>query len=327
MLTVYHTQNGFALYMEKNIKKTQVTHTLILVLAAMIWGFAFVSQSVGAEYVEANTFLCVRSWIAVIFLMPVIAVMDRSRTRKGLPTGRPLNRTQRRVHLIGGISCGTTLFFASAAQQIGIADTTTAKAGFITAMYVVLVPVLAIVLGRFPAPRIWICVVLGITGLYFLCMKDGIGSVGRGDLLMLLCAALFSVQIMLVNHFSQIIDGVRLSRIEMLTEAVIATCAMLIFETPTREALRLALPALLYAGVMSSGVAYTLQIVGQEGLDPTIAALAMCLESVFSAVGGWLFQGQSLTGRELFGCALMFSAIVFSQLPSPGRRQRGGKRL
>lgn len=292
----------------------QWKYSLALFGASLIWGFAFVSQSVGARYVGANTFLAGRSWIAVIVLIPGLRVADLIRKKTGLPSSRPANRTQRRLHMLGGAACGTALFLASAAQQIGISDTTTAKAGFITALYVVIVPLFSIFVGRAPGKRIWVSVMLGVIGLYFLCMADGFGEIRRGDLLMMLCALVFSVQILLVMHFSSMIDGIRLSFAEVLTEAILASVSMLIFEHPTLEALKAAAPALLYAGVMSSGIAYTLQIIGQKGLDPTIASLIMCLESVFSAIGGWLFLGQRLTARELFGCALMFAAIVLSQI-------------
>ena len=296
-------------------RNTRLHSSLILVAGAMIWGFAFVSQSVGARYVEAGTFLAFRSWIAVLFLMPVLAVVSGMRTKAGEPTGAPLNRAQKRIHLLGGVCCGTALFLASAAQQMGIAYTTTAKAGFITALYVIIVPVLSVLLGQVPSKRIWFCVLLGLVGLYLLCMTGISFSLGRGDALMLLCAFLFSIQIMLVNYFSGRVDGLRLSFLEMLTEAVLATVFMLVFEHPTREGIMAALPALLYAGIMSSGVAYTFQIIGQKGTDPTVASLIMSLESVFSAIGGWLILHQKLSVREAAGCALMFMAIVISQLP------------
>jgi len=296
-------------------RNTRLRSSLILVAGAMIWGFAFVSQSVGARYVEAGTFLAFRSWIAVLFLMPVLAVVSGMRTKAGEPTGAPLNRAQKRIHLLGGVCCGTALFLASAAQQMGIAYTTTAKAGFITALYVIIVPVLSVLLGQVPSKRIWFCVLLGLVGLYLLCMTGISFSLGRGDALMLLCAFLFSIQIMLVNYFSGRVDGLRLSFLEMLTEAVLATVFMLVFEHPTREGIMAAMPALLYAGIMSSGVAYTFQIIGQKGTDPTVASLIMSLESVFSAIGGWLILHQKLSVREAAGCALMFMAIVISQLP------------
>ncbi len=301
--------------MKKMNQRKTIQCSLLLLLASMIWGFAFISQSVGAEYVGPNTFLAIRSWIAVAFLLPVIAAADRIRERNGQPTGAPANGARRRSLLIGGLLCGTALFCASCAQQVGIAYTTTAKAGFITALYVMLVPVLSIFLGRMPGRRIWVSVLLGLAGLYLLCLAGGLDQINKGDLLELACAFLFSIQIMLVHYFSPRVDGIRLSCYEALTQGVIATVCVALFEHPTREALLSAAPALLYAGLMSSGVAYTLQIIGQKGLDPTVASLIMCLESVFSAIGGWLLLGQRLTGREIAGCGLMFAAIVLSQLP------------
>lgn len=212
---------------------------------------------------------------------------------------------------------------ASAAQQIGIAYTTTAKSGFLTALYVVFVPLVSIFLGKRPEKKLWLCVLLGVAGLYFLCMK-GTEGLGAGDLWTLLCAFLFSFQILSVSHFAGLTDGIRLSVWEFLTQSVIATVLMFVLEEPEPVAIRAALPAILYAGVMSSGVAYTLQIVGQKDLNPTIASLAMCLESVFSAISGWIVLGEILSAREIFGCALMFGAIVLSQvsLPSGNGRKR-----
>ncbi|MDO4619393.1 MAG: DMT family transporter [Lachnospiraceae bacterium] len=308
-----------------NDRTYQLTHVLILLLTAVVWGFAFVSQSVGAEYVGAFTFLAIRNWIAVLFLIPVIRVLTLRRNSEAAEETetKQLNRHQKRMYLLAGVSCGTALLCASAAQQIGIAYTTTAKAGFITTLYVVLVPILSIVIGQRPAPSIWISVVIGTAGLYLLCMTPGnAGGINRGDLIMLLCAVLFSVQILLVNHYSSFLDGVRLSFLQSLTCAVIATFLMLVMEKPALSDIRAALPALLYAGVMSSGVGYTLQIIGQKGLDPTIASLVMCLECVFSAVGGWMLLGQRLSARELGGCALMFTAILISILLSGRRKEQ-----
>lgn len=296
--------------MMKN-KNTAVTHTLLLILAAMIWGFAFVSQSVGAEYVGASTFIALRNWIAVVFLLPVIVFIDRSRMST-------LKSTMFAPRLLrGGVICGVALFAASVVQQIGIAYTTTARASFITALYMVIVPVFSIFLGNRPSGKIWIGILIGLVGLWLLCIKagEGFGTIGTGDLLMLLSAALFAIQILSVNYFVRYQDGVKLAFWEMFIEALIATVPMLLFDKPTLSQIQGALPAILYAGIMSSGVAYTLQIVGQKDLDPSIASLAMCLESVFGAIGGWLFLSQRLTPREIAGCSLMFLAIVISELP------------
>lgn len=307
-------------------KETSVTvrHTVILVTAAVIWGFTFVSQSIGADYVGASTFLALRSWLASVFLIPVIWIADRIRNRKnGNETQKEdvqilkrIGRKRRRGQILGGIVCGSLLFLASFLQQIGIAYTTTAKAGFLTAMYVVLVPILSMFAGKFPGRKIWLCVALSVMGLYFLCMKRGTGF-AYGDLLMLGSALCFALQILAVNHFSAMTDGIRLSQMQMLTAAVIASFFMIFGEHPTWMQIRPALGAIAFAGIMSSGVAYTLQIIGQKDLNPTIASLAMSLESVFSAIGGWLILHQELSGRELFGCILMFSAIILSQISLP----------
>jgi drug/metabolite transporter (DMT)-like permease len=300
-------------------KRTEITHTLILMLAACIWGTAFVAQSVGADHVGAFTYLAGRSWVGVAFLLPVIACADRLEKKKTGRTRAPQTPEERKLLIRGGITCGIFLTLASAAQQIGIAYTTTAKSGFLTALYVVFVPLVSIFLGKRPEKKLWICVILGVTGLYFLCMKGSEG-LGAGDLWTLLCAFLFSFQILSVSHFVELTDGIRLSAWQFLTQSVIATVCMFLLEKPEPAAIRAAVPAILYAGIMSSGVAYTLQIVGQKDLNPTIASLAMCLESVFSAISGWIVLGETLSAREIFGCTLMFGAIVLSQIPVPAGR-------
>ncbi len=294
-------------------KKYEIIHVLILLVAAIIWGSAFVAQSVGAGYIGPLTFLAGRSWIGAVILLPVIAVRDKILTVRTGENEKPKNRTQLMTLLAGGAVTGTALFFASFSQQAGIAGTTTAKAGFITAQYVVIVPVLAIFFGKKVKGKIWGCVALAVVGLYLLCMT-GSFALGRADGLMLLCAFLFSLQILAINYYSPRVDTVRLACLQFVVEAIFSTVLMLAFEPFDAEAFRLALPSVLYAGVMSSGIAYTLQIVGQRNLDPTIASLTMSLESVFSALSGWLILNQTLTPREMAGCALMFAAIVVSQI-------------
>lgn len=294
-------------------KKTPIVYLLLLILAAAIWGAAFVAQSVGAEHVGPLTFLAARSWIGAAFLIPVIAVRDRILIAQNGENEKPKNKTQLKTLLVGGAVTGTALFLASYSQQAGIAGTTTAKAGFITAQYVVIVPVLSIFLGQKVRGRIWGCVALAVVGLYLLSMT-GSFSLTKADALMLLCAFLFSLQIMAVNYYSPKVDTVRLACVQFFVEAVLATVFMLVFEPLDAASIKLALGAILYAGVMSSGVAYTLQIVAQRKLDPTIASIVMSLESVFSALSGWLILGQTLSVRELLGCALMFAAIVLSQI-------------
>ena len=300
--------------MEKKLdKRGELLHTLALLVCAAIWGSAFVAQSVGAEYVGAFTFLAVRNWIAVAFLVPVIPVRDAILKKRGRPAVRPANRTQRRFLFVGGAACGFFLCSASAFQQVGISYTTTAKAGFITALYVVIVPILAMFFGKKVKNRIWICVALAVAGLYLLCMRGEL-SVSFGDGVVLVCAFLFACQIMTVDYFAPLVDTIRLSQTQFFVTALLSTVCMFLFENPGADALIMALPSIAYAGVMSSGVAYTLQIIGQQNLNPAIASITMSLESVFAALAGWLFLGQSMTVRELAGCVLMFAAIVLAQL-------------
>lgn len=229
---------------------------------------------------------------------------------------------QRKTLVIGGLCCGTALFAASVAQQMGIPGTTTAKAGFLTALYVVLVPVCGIFVGKKPGVKLCCCVAASVFGLYLLCMAghDSL-SLSGSEWLLLLGALLFTGQILLVNHFSPKLDGIQLSFAQFFVVSVFSTVGMFLFEQPTVQQFRDAAVSILYCGIMSSGVAYTLQIEGQKDLDPTIASLTMCLESVFSALAGWLILHQTLTPTELTGCALMFAAIVASQLPEKKRVQ------
>ena len=304
---------------ENKLNCKQIRNTLLLVLAALIWGCAFVAQSVGAEYVGAFTFLAARSWLGGIVLLPLIAVLDGGAKGRREPLRAPRTAAERRTLLHGGLCCGLLLFLSSAAQQFGISGTSTAKAGFITTMYVLIVPLLSLLAGRRVARKIWFCVALGVTGLYLLCMREGF-SIGRGDTLMLLCALLFSGHILTVGHFSPRVDGVRLSCVQFFVTAVLSTLCMFLFEKPVWSEVRSAAIPILYAGILSSGAGYTLQIVGQRDLDPTIASLAMSLESVFSALAGWVLLHQRLTLRELAGCALMFAAILFAQIPARKKR-------
>ena len=298
-----------------NLNKVQLRNTLLLLLGSLIWGTAFVAQSVGSDYVGPYTFLAARSWLAVAFLGALVLLLGSRR-----PKGTPLWYAPKTL-LKAGVCCGSVLFLASVAQQMGIGNTdSTAKAGFLTALYVVMVPLFGVFVGRRPGARLWGCVAVAVAGLYLLCLagRDSLSLTG-GEWQLLLCAFLFTLQIMAVNRFSPLVDGVQMSFMQFLAVAVISTVCAVLFEPWDPAALRGAAVSIAYCGIMSSGVAYTLQIVGQKNLDPTIASLAMCMESVFSALAGWLILGQTLSAAELAGCALMFGAIVAAQLPDRAR--------
>lgn len=297
----------------------QIRNSLLLLLTATIWGTAFVAQSVGMEYVEAFTFTFARSIVGGIVLIPCIWFLRWLKGREN-ETSAVSRFHVTKVEWIGGICCGLALCAASNFQQIGIAHTTVGKAGFITALYVVIVPILGLFFKKRVSFVVWISVVLSVIGLYLLCMTEGSLTLAYGDLLVLICAILFSIHIMVIDHFSPQGDGVVMSCIQFFVCGIVSGIIMLFVETPSVENIMAAAMPILYAGVLSSGVAYTLQIVGQKDMNPTVASLILCLESVVSALAGWVILHEALTTRELFGCALMFVAIVLAQVPMPGRK-------
>lgn len=286
----------------------RMKNNVLLVLTALIWGYAFVAQSVGMDYVGPFTFNMARFLIGAIVLLPVIWFMDRQRK-----TGAEKGAGQKTL-IIGGICCGIALAVASTLQQWGILFTTVGKAGFITAMYIVIVPLLGIFIGKKVRPLIIGCVAIAVVGFYFLCMTESL-RLGLGDFLVLLCAIAFSIHILVIDHFSPKVDGVKMSAIQFLTAAIISAVPTLLWEQPVFTEILQAWQPVLYAGVMSCGVAYTLQIIAQKNADPTVASLLLSLESVFSVLAGWVLLGQGLSLKELFGCVLIFCAIILAQLP------------
>lgn len=305
--------------------KHKIINNLLLLLTALIWGCAFVAQSVGMEYIGPFTFNCIRSIMGGLVLLPVIWVMRHSknecncRTEKDRKTvSFPVDektRENRRELVVGGICCGAALAVASSLQQMGLVYTSPGKAGFITALYILIVPFLGIFLGKKAGIKTWVGVVLAVIGMYFLCITDHF-SLSRGDTLVLLCAVAFAVHILLVDHFSPRVNGVCLSCIQFFVCGGICAVAMMLIEQPQIENIVAVWKPLAYAGIFSCGVAYTLQIIAQKNTDPTVASLLLSLESVFSVIAGWLILGEMLSGRELFGCLLVFAALVLAQLPS-----------
>lgn len=283
-----------------------------LLLTAIIWGFAFVAQSVGMDYVGAFTFQSTRSFLGAATLVPFILLSDGKKRREG--TLVPLTTAGKKQLLKGGIACGVMLTVASLFQQFGIAYTTVGKAGFITSMYLILVPILGIFLHKRVPLKIWICVLVAAIGLYFLSIKGSL-ALSKGDTLTIIGAVCFALHILCVDHFVATSDGVKLSFLQLLSSGVISGVLMMIFDHPTIASIGAAALPILYAGILSSGVGYTLQVVGQKYISPTAATLLMSLESVFSVVGGILLLSQVPTMREFFGCALIFIAVIFAQIP------------
>ncbi len=310
------------------MQKTQLRNSLLLFLTAAIWGTAFVAQSVGMDYVGPFTFNAVRSLIGGIVLIPCIFLLDRLNGSRNSQKGNTQDTsgtvsqpdstsgTASRKNLItGGIWCGILLAAASSFQQMGIQYTTVGRAGFITACYIVIVPVLSLIfLRKKCAPSIWLAVILALAGLYLLCITDSF-SIGKGDLLVMICAVLFSVHILVIDHFSPLADGVKMSCIQFFVCGILCGIPALLLESPSLSSLLSAWGPVLYAGVFSCGIAYTLQIVGQKNMNPTVASLILSLESCISVLAGWAILGQKLSWRELAGCALMFAAIILAQLP------------
>jgi len=299
----------------------QKRNSLLLVLTALIWGVAFVAQSAGGDAVGPYTFNCIRSLIGSAVLLPVIALLDKLK----LTSRRPKTAADRKTLLIGGISCGVILFVASNLQQLGIYFGASAgKAGFLTACYILLVPILGIFLQKKCGWNIWLGVGLTLIGLYLLCMS-GDFTLQLADILLLLCALAFAFHILVIDHFSPLVDGVRMSCIQFFVSGILSAIPMFFVDMGHSAAgIALWAPALadlsawipiLYAGVLSCGVAYTLQIVGQQGVNPTVASLLMSLESVFSVIAGWILLNEKMGGRELSGCALIFCAVILAQLP------------
>lgn len=286
--------------------------SFLLLLTAFIWGVAFVAQKEGMEYIGPFTFNAIRSIIGSIVLLPVIALFGDKSERTRPPEER---RKSRKTLIIGGICCGVALAVAANFQQFGVKYTTVGKSGFITAMYIIIVPLLGLFLKKKPAVTVWISVVIAVVGMYLLCISEQL-SLGRGDLLVLICAFCFSIHILVIDYFSPRVDGVKLSCIQFFVSGILSLIAMFIFEQPELTSILNCWLPILYAGILSCGVAYTLQIIGQKGMDPTVASLILSLESVFAMIMGVILLHERMSVKEWIGCGLMFLAIVLAQLPA-----------
>ena len=295
------------------MKQNKFTGPILLIIAAFIWGSAFVAQSEGAKYVGPFTFLCLRSFLGTAVLMPVILIIDFGKKKRGIYI--PSQPKDRKALLISGTICGVILCAASACQQIGLdKGTEPGKAGFITALYILLVPVFSLFIGKKIRPIIWGCVALSIAALYLLCVKED-NSIVVADLFVLMCAVLYAIHILVIDKVAADVDGVKLSAAQFLVAGIISLFPALIFEQISLDAIKDAMLSIAYAGVMSSGVAFTFQIIAQKRTEPTLASMLMSLESVFAVLTSLVLLSQVPTLREGLGCALMFVAIIVAQLP------------
>ncbi len=290
--------------------KQQTQGTLALLLGTFIWGMAFIAQSVGMNLIGPFTFQAIRCLLGVLFLFPVTILFDRK-----IGVKESLKKWKNPTLWISGIICGVALFIATSLQQVGLVYTTPGKAGFLTAMYIVLVPILGIFVHRKPGINALFSVILALIGLYLLSFTN-ISNVNIGDLFMIGCAFAFAVQILLIDRFAQQLDGLRLNCVQALVVSILSVPGILLNqETIEMNTILSCWLPLCFAGVLSMGVGYSLQIVGQKRLEPTAASLIMSLESVFSALGGWLLLRNTMTPAELTGCALVFAGVIVSQLP------------
>lgn len=287
---------------------------LLLLLTAFIWGVAFVAQVEGGAVVGALTFNGVRSLLGGTLLLVLLPLLDRL----GL-SARPQTPDEKKALWTGGLLCGLALFAATNLQQLGLLTTSAGKGGFITALYIVLVPLFGLVIGRRTTLFTWLGVALAVAGLYLLCMQ-GESGLDRGDLLVMACTPIFAVQILLVDRFAPRTDCIRLACIEFFTVGVLNLPLMFIFETPSLSAMADCWVSILYAGLLSSGAAYTLQIVAQKDSHPTTASVLMSFESVFAVLAGMVLLGDRMTAWEWSGCAVMFAAVILAQLPTPKKK-------
>ena len=295
--------------------KQRIQGSAALLLATIIWGSAFVAQSVGMDHVGPFTFQAIRCGMAALGLLPVIFLFDRDQKaffRKFVDKNL----------LIAAICCAAPLFVATSLQQIGLIDTDAGKSGFLTAMYIVFVPLIGLLRKRKPSPMVPISVILAVVGLYFLsCM--GVTAVNIGDLYLLGSAVAFAVQISCIDHYAPDVDPLRLNCLQSALTSLASGVVMLLTESPTLAGIQGSWWPMCYAGFLSMGIAYSLQIVGQKKLEPALASLIMSLESVFAVLSGWLFLKESLTLWEGIGCALVFAAVILSQIPIPQKVKTG----
>ena len=298
--------------MNRNIRQT-----LLPLLTAFIWGTAFTAQSIVAQHLGPLTFNAIRSVVAAIAIL--LLDLAAAKLVKGRRNLFQLTKAEWKRLLIGGSLCGLMLFLASTMQQIGIADTSAGKTGFITAMYIIIVPFFGLFQGKRPTPLLWVSVAMAAGGLYFLCVTDGF-TVAPSDLIVLLCAVLFAGHILVVDRFSGGLDGIQMSCVQFFTVVILASAAAFLWESPSLQAVSLCVGPILYCGLLSGGLGYTLQILAQKDANPTVVSILLSTESVFAVLGGAVILHERMGGREIFGCVLMLAAVILAQLPGSSKK-------
>lgn len=298
------------------MKNQKIKGNMILLLTALVWGISFISQSKGVEQISPVAFNGIRSTLGGLVLLPVIFLLDLNKKRKGIPVYK-----YDKTLLKAGILCGTLLCIASTLQTAGMVYTSPGKSGFITALYMVIIPVISLFTGKRPRPIIFISVLIAVSGLYLMCINESL-TINKGDILTFICAFVFAGHILVIDHYSPKVDGVKLACTQFFVCGIINLVIMFFTDIPPIKSVLNCWASIGYSGIMSCGVAYTLQIVGQKYTDPTSASILMSLESVFATLStvilvalGWNLTGGALSLREIIGCILMFAAILLVQLP------------
>ena len=304
------------------MKRNGMKQNSFAVMAAFIWGTAFVAQSMGAEYMEAFTYNTARSMVGFLALL-ILCIFLRRRQKDPDETARRSSREYWKTLLLGGFCCGIAMTLGANLQQKGLETVSSGKCGFITALYIIIVPIIGILLKKRISRTVWISVCLAVLGLYFLCIREDL-TIQRGDFYVLLCAFCFAAQILVIDYFAQKVDGIELSCVQLFVVMFFSAVGMFALETPTWSNIRMGIGSILYVGIFSSAVAYTLQILAQKDSNPTVISLLMSLESVFATLSGAVLLHERMSGREYLGCALMLVAVILAQLPA-GEKARKPK--
>lgn len=303
-------------------KRKETQSALLMILTSVIWGFALVFQRTGMDHIGPFAFNFFRCLISLIFLLILSTSLKLRRKSKGYEEEK--SKFKSRSLIMGGVFAGIALFLAMSTQQVGMISTTASKAGFITTMYIVLVPIMGVFYGRKTTPKMWLCVAIACLGIYMLSIKDGF-VIEKGDLLVFISAIFFALQIVIIDIFAPRVDAIKLSMVEFFTSGLLALVATLITETTTLMGVKAAFVAILYTGLLSSGVGFTLQIIAQKNLPPTITSLIMSMEAGVSAIAGVLFLGEVLSAREIVGCTIMVISVIIAQVQLPSKNKKNTK--